>query len=156
VAISHRDATEDDLKFVVSSWSRAYKSSPAAGIIATEDWPIIMHATLKKLVARPGTRTVLAYESSDPWFLYGFICGDVTNRVPVVHFCYVKEAHRKTGIGRRLLSALGVSPYEAFNYSCWTHVILKIQHRIPYARHAPEWARYPDKDFHGNDEDRTV
>lgn len=147
----YRDAiSASDLDFVVATWSSSYKSAHAAGIIASEDWPTIMHATLRKLLARPGTRAIVAYERPD--FLYGFIAGDVTGPYPVVHFVYVKEPYRSTARrdgtrsgprhARGLFRALGVDPEGPFLYTCRTSVVTRLGHKIRNATFAPAAARY--------------
>jgi hypothetical protein len=148
-----------DRDFVVATWSSSYKSAHAAGIIASEDWPTVMHATLRKLLARPGTRTIVAYEPPD--FLYGFIAGDTTGPVPVVWYVYVKGPYRseprvdqdgmpiagpRTGPrhARGLFRALGVDPTRRFFYACSTPVVTEIglARKIPYGKFVPATARY--------------
>lgn len=134
------DPETNDLDFVTSTWSRAFKSSPAAGVIADEDWAPIMHPQIRRLIARPGVRTLLACDRDDPRFLYGFIAGEPERRV--VHFCYVKQAFRRAGCARQLLIALGLDPLLPFRFTCWTPYVAKLGSKIPRATHDPNLARY--------------
>lgn len=168
MTVAFRSAELEDARFIVSSWSRAFKGSNSAGMIADEDWATVMHPQIKKVLARPGARTIVAYEKTDPAFIYGFAAGDTDERIPVVFFVYVKEPYRLAGYrngvrigdgyGRRLLAALGVDPAGRFRYTCWTPVIRDLQgtmgrpvrheaervpSKIPYATFDPHFARYP-------------
>jgi len=154
--------TFSDRRFVISTWSSSYKNAHAAGMIASEDWPGVMHPQITKLLDRPGTRTIVAYER--PSFLYGFICGDTSGRLPVVHYVYVKGAFRAQQVApvgeperwsgprhaRGLFAALGVDPAQPFLYTCKTAdvVDLDIANKIPLARFKPGAARYANYQSH--------
>jgi hypothetical protein len=149
---SYRAATPADRAFVIATWASSYKGAHAAGMISTEDWPAIMHVQIAKLLDRPGTRTIVAYDpSDDDDFLYGFIAGDVTGHLPVVYYVYVKGPYRSEMAGklrsgprhaRGLFAALGVDPEAPFLYTCRTSVVTRLGHKIRNARFAPAAARY--------------
>lgn len=141
-------AFDDDQRcsFVVALWSSSYKKSHRAGLIQAEDWASVMHQQIEKLLAKPNNTTLLAYEKTDPSFLYGFIAGDVTEDVPIVHYVYCKEPYRKSGVARGLFDALGVDPYKRFVYTCETSVVLRLKQLKPELRSAQfnnNEARYP-------------
>lgn len=150
---AYRAATEDDRVFVRATWSSSYKNAHAAGMIASEDWPDVMHRQIDKLLARPGARAIVAYDRARPTFLYGHIVGDVTGPVPIVFYVYVKEPYRSTPRAeggarsgprhaRGLFEALGVDPARPFVYACKTAVISLLTSKIPRARFVPAAARY--------------
>jgi hypothetical protein len=139
-----RTADADDREFAVSMWSRGYKAARSAGIIATEDWAAVMHPTIRRILDRPTTRTLVAFEPTDPAFLYGFVAGDVDQAQPVVYFVAVKDGHRKCGCARALFAALGVDPAQPFAYACDTPYVHKLRDHIPLAKHIPNVARYTD------------
>lgn len=152
--IAVRDARAGDESFVVSTWSASFKTSHSAGLIQSEDWATVMHEQIAKVLARAGARTLVAYERTDPSFLYGFIAGDTTDaRMPVVFYVYVKEPYREAGwengkrIGdgyaRQLFRALGVDPARPFVYVCKTPIVSRLAGKIPMARWNPLVARYP-------------
>jgi hypothetical protein len=145
VTVAFRSAELDDAPFIVSSWSRAFKGSNSAGMIADEDWATVMHPQIQKVLARPGARAIVAYEKTDPTFIYGFVAGDTDERVPVVFFAYVKEPYRRTGVARGLFAALGVDPLTRFRYVCWTPVVAELLQtgKFPRTKHDPHFARYP-------------
>jgi GNAT superfamily N-acetyltransferase len=144
VTIVYRPLRPSDESFVISSWSRAYKTSRQAGMIATEDWAGVMHLQIRKALGRPDARALVACAADDDDFLFGWIAGDVSDELaPVVFFTYVKEAFRRAGHGRGLLRALGVDPSKPFRYTCWTPVLHSIAEKMPYAKHDWNFARYP-------------
>lgn len=150
----YRDAILDDRPFVVGTWSSSYKSAHAAGMIASEDWATIMHSQIEKLIDRPGTRTIVAYDrvSRGQDFLYGFVSGDPTLVVPVVFYLYVKGPFRsqEDADGKRngprhargLFAALGIDPAKSFRYACRTAILSRLADKIPRARFDPGAARY--------------
>lgn len=125
---------------MVATWSSSYKKSHSAGIINTDDWSAIMHPQIAKVLDRPGARTVVAHERTDPNFCYGWISGDTSERTPVVFYVYVKEAYRRAGIARDLFAAIDVDPRKYFVYVCGTPIAKML---VPHARFNPNEVRYP-------------
>ncbi len=141
--IAFRPASHDDLRFVVSAWSSSYKHAHTAGMIHTDDWADVMHRQIERVLARPDARTVVAFESKDPTFLYGWICGDTSEHVPLVFYVYVKEPYRRAGHARHLFEALGVRPSDRFVYACKTAIVPTLARSIPSARFNPAVLRFP-------------
>jgi hypothetical protein len=141
--ISFRPSTPDDRRFVVSSWSSSYKNSHTAGMIYTDDYADVMHRQIERILDRPDARTVVAFESKDTSFLYGWICGDTSEHVPAIFYCYVKEPYRRAGHARKLFEAFGVKPAERFVYACKTAIVPTLARSIPAARFNPAIIRYP-------------
>lgn len=135
-----------DRRFVLSSWSRSMKGAHSAGMIWHEDWSTVMHAQIGRLIADPDTRTVIAFENTDPRFTYGFIAGDTSDKLsPIVFYVFVKAPYRLAGYARGLFAELGVDPAQRFTYACKTGVITKLAYCIPRAKWNPDVARYPRK-----------
>lgn len=153
----------DERRFVISSWSSSYKASDFAGLITADDWAEVMHGQFGKILDRPTTRTLIAVDP--PSFLYGFIAGDTSGRLPIVHYVYVKDGFRSepTRDGKRegpryargLFAALGVDPRGRFLYTCRTPVVAVLAPRpsagqaessqmskIPRATFRPAAGRY--------------
>lgn len=138
-------ADSDGCSFVVSTWSSSYKKSHHAGLIQSEDWAMVMHPQLTKRLAKPYVTTLLAYEKTDPTFLYGYIVGDVTEHMAVVDYVYVKEAFRREGIARALFGELGVDPSRSFLHTCKTPIVAELWKagKLQFARLNNNAARYP-------------
>jgi GNAT superfamily N-acetyltransferase len=129
--------------FIIATWSSSYKKSHSAGVITTDDWAPVMHIQLAKMMARTDARAIVAYEKTDPDFLYGWIAGDTSENTPVVYYTYVKESYRKSGIARALFRAFGVDPSQYFVYVCGTPDAIQLSRKIPRARFNPNEVRYP-------------
>ena len=134
-------ADDSDRTFIRSTWSRAFKQSNDAGLIHTDDWASVMHRQFDRILDRPGARAIIACESDDPSFLYGWISGDTTAG-PVVFFTYVKEPYRRRGIARALVLELGIDDRTPFTYVCRTPLTLRLKPKIPLARFDPHIVRY--------------
>lgn len=137
--IAQRPAEEADWQFVISTWSRSYKGSRSAGLISSDDWADVMHRQIRRALALPGVRALVAFDAIDPSFLYGWIAGDASAQL--VHYVYVKEAFRRAGVARGLFMALGVDPSSGFSFTCWTPACARLAAKIPSARHRPDLAR---------------
>lgn len=146
MSIAYRDAEERDRRFIVSGWSASYRLAYSAGLIAMEDWAGIMHGQIEKILARPTTETIVAYETEDPdpvADLQGFIAYELAHgQPPLVFYVYVKEAYRKGGLARGLFNAAHINPELAFDYACKTSVVAKLQRKMPLARWQPLRARF--------------
>jgi hypothetical protein len=147
------DLTPSDRRFVIATWSSTYKSAHAAGLITDEDWPVIAHAQFGKVIDRPMTRTIVAYEPDG--FLTGWICGVASGAVPIVHYVFVKAGYRTVWLpgdrwsgprhARALFRALGVDPDQPYLYSCKTPIVSALERagKIPRgARFCPQAGRY--------------
>lgn len=145
MTIAFREATRSDRAFIVPTWSRAYKSSRYAGMTWHEDYAAHQHRQINHALDLPDARAVIAYESNDPAFFYGWIAGDVSEALPIVYFIYVKDGFRKQGHARRLFRALGVDPARPFVYACNNDVVHELcdAGKIPLARFNPNELRYP-------------
>ena len=144
--LAFRPATADDRRFVISAWSSSFKVSYSAGIISSEDWAPVMWTQIGKLLERPETTTVVAFERDEPTFLYGFVSGDVTEpKAPIVHYVYAKEAFRRAGVAQALLKELGIVTWRPFRYTCKTPILTPLADKIPHAKWDPTFARYPRK-----------
>jgi len=164
VTLAHRPADPEDQKFIVDSWTAAYRASHAAGLICMDDWQGIMSRQVEKVLARDGVETIVAYRPNESRGadLYGWICVerdfDVPAQVyrngkreellrrsqqPLVHFVMTKLAYRRLGIARGLFAAARVSPTGPFLYTCKTSMVQRLADKIPNAKWAPLIARHP-------------
>ena len=133
----------EERQFVIATWSSSFKKAFAAGLIATEDWPAVMHPQLGKILDRAGSRAVIACDTEDSTFFYGWIAGDTSECMPVIYYCYVKEPYRKAGYARQLFAAFDVDPSQPFTMACQTPTSIALRDKIPRARWNPLEVRYP-------------
>lgn len=150
--ISYRPATDDDLHFIVSSWTQSYRDANTAGFIQIEDWYEIMDAQVAKALKRPDVRSIVACSSVDSTQIHGFITADTEESPPLVYYVYVKKAYRRggrgrmwpgNGVARGLFAAMGINPAMPFFYVCETAAVVKLKRKIPIAKHMPNYGRFP-------------
>lgn len=151
MTVAIREADDGDRTFVVENWLDSFRTAYGAGLIQMDDWYDVMRPQLQKALARPGVRTLVAYETDEPdrvADLYGFLVFDpaLTDRhvtLPMVLYVYVKAPYRKWGYARRLFAAAGIDPHEPFFYACRTEAVGRLAHKIPRAKWQPLPARFP-------------
>lgn len=152
-----------DTTFVVESWLEGQRTSYSAGLVPIDDWFDTMRPFYANYLRREGMRTVVAYEKTDPDFLYGFIIADPTEqRVPgndgsvswwpaLVMFVFVKANFRREGIARRLFETVGIDPAKPFLYACNTVKASRLASKTPLAKFNPLVPRFPKNiDAKGN------
>lgn len=133
----------DDRSFIVSTWSRSFKLSHSAGLIHSDDWPTVMHTQLERILDRDGARALIACDRDDGDYFYGWIAADTTDRIPVLHYVYVKEPYRRAGIARQLFTAIGIDPAQFFTYVCRGPSYGQFASRVAHARYNPNAVRFP-------------
>lgn len=132
-----------DRSFIRSTWSRYQKFSRDGGMIHTDDWALVMHRQIDRVLDRANCRAILCFEASSPTFLYGWIAGDVSPPKPIVYFVHVKPGFQRSGLARQLLGQLGIDPAKPFEYMCRTDDLLILKDKIPLATYNPLEARFP-------------
>jgi hypothetical protein len=137
----YRAAKDADRIFIDYGWLDSYRWAHAAGMIHMDDWRDVMLPQIARVRSRPNTITMIAEE---PDALAGFIVAEPKNEPPLVFYCYVKEAYRKSGIARGLFKAAGVDPNEHFVYACKTAVVSELTRKMPRARFDPYAARFDE------------
>jgi GNAT superfamily N-acetyltransferase len=137
--ISYRDATPQDIPFVMDSWLNSWKKCPWAGVIRNNHYYAQTRGTIEDLIGR-GAAIEVACRDDAPEHILGWICRETTSSgEAVVHYLYVKEPYLPFGIGAALVGrAPGTAPgFYSFRYR---QVADACQSREGW-RHAPEIAR---------------
>jgi GNAT superfamily N-acetyltransferase len=167
--IRYRTATEADRALVLDSWVDSYKFSHAAGLVHLDDWDEVMTRQVNRVLDREG---VMVWVAADSDFaqakadILGWICierdFDVSTSVwrngkrekviepsecPLVHFCYVRQPYRGSGVARALFKAARIDPAARFLYTCNTAAATKIRAagKIPDSHWSPLIARHPKR-----------
>lgn len=165
MSLKIRSATEQDLRMVVATWSDSFRLTHAAGLIAVDDWRDVMEAQIRKVLARPGVTTLVAYhpgETDGRRDLYGWLAVErdylvpthtrvngrwvdqvVASWCPLVHYAYTLRDYREHGVQRALWRAANVDPAAEFFYTCRTPAVSRVAHKILRAQWKPLIARFP-------------
>lgn len=125
-SVKIRLATEDDMALIVNSWLETYWGSdvgralnrlgrepalrPYLQIIEYgQERPSFYYGLQRKLVtgllARCGA--IVACDPAAESVLYGWLCGDESEEVPLLHYVCVKEGFQDRGIAGKLLKEAG-------------------------------------------------
>ena len=101
-------ATVDELPFILDAWCAGQADQPHQ-LVPAEIFKVEMRARVMRLV---GANKVAVARVADGSVL-GFVCygWDSASKLPVIHYVYVKGAHRRSGIAKTLaMKAAGLTP----------------------------------------------
>lgn len=133
-----RDIEPEDLNFVYDSWFKSWRNCKYAGVYPNHRYYDMMRETVENLVGR-GARIRVATASGR---LLGFICTEWTkDKIPVVHYIYVKDPYFKFGVGE-LLRDEAFGDYVGPGFITFKSPIV-LKYFDDY-KHAPEIARRKD------------
>lgn len=165
-------AEPGDLSFVIASWASSFRDANGAGVIPFPLYAAIYREqVLPWILARPGVQVWVARNPTEapPLDLYGYVVieRDVVlparvrvpgpsgrrvwatalkrSSVPLVHWCFTKEAKRRLGIARRLFDSAGVSLDRPLFFSCKPAGWPELAHLAPHATWRPDLARREKK-----------
>ena len=92
-------ANSSEVGFVYKSWLGSYKNH--ADVTPYSVYRQTYQAYLDRIIKRDECLVVLAVHPEHSDQIFGFIC--VEKNSPTVHYVYVKEDYRRTGVGSDLL-----------------------------------------------------
>lgn len=129
VAISFRPFEITDRSFILRSWIRCHRRNHSG--ISDEDY---FYGQTHLIYALSGnSKIVIACDAAKPEFILGFACGRMaTNgRDIIMHYVYVKEAYRKNGVARDLVSHIGYRGLGRIIATAWSRTILNMSQNKP-------------------------
>ena len=95
--IAVRDATYDDIVFVLSSWKANYWDVHAKHYVRWQNYKLGMPALINRLLGR--SAVPVAFSPDVPSEIFGWACIEHG----VCHYVYTKSCYRRQGIGRGLV-----------------------------------------------------
>ena len=126
-----RRATEEDLKFVRSSWLSSYSESAFARMIAKPLYFLRWEPRIEEVLKAPGVVVLMAYDTETPTIVVGYLVWQTLQQRPpevlypaVAHYCYVKKEFRKSGVLVTLLERSGLMSGGGF-YVSHTNIDIK-------------------------------
>lgn len=144
-----RPAEPDDREFVLDGWVSSYRNAHAAGLILMTNYHDVQWAQCEEILVRPYVRTLVACDSEEPCFCYGFLVYESDASPPYVYYVYTKETFRRgakldlgAGVATELFRAAGIDPARTFAFACKTPIVTRLAAKIPCARWNPLPARY--------------
>lgn len=110
-----REARGQDWNFVYGYWPAFYAAQRKGRTRKA------VRASLKALAQRGG-KFVVAYDPTDPDYIYGFGAAEDN----VLHVIFVQEVYRMQGLGRELLAELNLGGCTRILCPNWTSAATKI------------------------------
>lgn len=115
-----RPSRTNDINFVYSSWLKCYREdSPLTKYTRRRLFFEGHQKILDGLLASPQVQVIVACDGEEQDLIYGYLAYEPG----VLHFIYVKEAFRKMGIAKQLMSKLDL---ENFKISHLTYTLLDL------------------------------
>lgn len=103
-----------EVGFVYKSWLGSYKNH--ADVAPYSTYRATYQAYLDRIIQRENCIVLLAVHPEHTDQIFGFACFERLS--PVLHYLYVKEDYRRTGVGSDILEALlGDNPDCEFAYT---------------------------------------
>lgn len=112
----YRPASQGDRAFVWTSWLRSFSGSPYAGPIPMGAYWKAYERALLEVLGRSTVTVTVAANESDPGQIFGFAVTEAGCALPTLHYVYTKQAFRRLGVARSLLSASGLSGPAFFTF----------------------------------------
>ena len=99
-----RSASKEDVPFITSSWLRSFREGGSfCKRVPNNIYYHYHHKIMEQLL--PRSYVLVATNESDPNHILGWLCGEIVDTVPVVHYVYVKAPMRRFGIAKHLFEA---------------------------------------------------
>lgn len=95
-----RKAIPSDLNFIRASWARSYWQTHARRHIPFPEYQVGQNKRMARILS--GATTLVAYFPEVPDEVLGWVCREGS----VLHYCYVKSAYRRNGIGSGLAGSM--------------------------------------------------
>jgi ribosomal protein S18 acetylase RimI-like enzyme len=128
-----RTARKSDIKFVLDSWSKSYRTSPWAGVVPNNKWHDLIRDLITQLVARGAVIHVAADDTNDDHIL-GWVCTEKRGNEMVLHYAWVRPEKRAQGIATRLIDESTDRPSECkWFYTCRTNLSRGITQGMVFA-----------------------
>lgn len=103
-----RPFREADLPYVMSTWLNHFASSSSWAKHIPRSTFFDSHRPLvESLLRRQGVSVSVAVDPEDADTIYGWLAHEQSSSGPVLHFAYVKNSFRRTGVLNTLLEAIG-------------------------------------------------
>jgi hypothetical protein len=132
-----RPATDKDWPFILQSWTRSYAREVDPGPLAPRAVADAVHASVTRLLEKPGVEVAVATNPHNAWFIFGYVVFERAADGPILHWVYVKDLYRGMRIGSDLVAyARGEQPGQ-LRVTFRTKAASRL---VPEAKYAPKLA----------------
>lgn len=137
-------ATAAHRAFICNAWVESFRDAHAAGVIGDDRWRGVFWPEVERMMVRRDSVTLVGVDQGTRDTYYGFVCADPTDAY--LFYVYVKEAYRRLGYARALLSAVGLDVARPFRYACRTRTAPRLERVWPLAQWDPVGVRYEKRE----------
>ncbi len=100
-----RDGKPEDIPFVMNSFLKKFRESIPIRLVTDRVYYENQHYVITQIMQAPGAKLAVACDPEDENHVYGYVLSEeLTPDWVLLHFCYVKGAFRKFGIGKTLIT----------------------------------------------------
>jgi hypothetical protein len=104
VPINIRGRVKEDTAFVTAAWVRAARYCPPHRFVDPDVRDYHVHRGIERLWKDPKVTWLVAAWPEDLQIAYGFLCGEITDAGPVLHWLYCRKHMTLMGIGTALVT----------------------------------------------------
>jgi GNAT superfamily N-acetyltransferase len=139
-----RDAAKTDQAFVASTWLVTWVKDPVARDAGWTEGKRYGECgrIADAVLDRHDTSVAIACNPDNPEEIWGWLAYAMAGKVPIVHYAYVREKHRRKGIMRQLLKHIGADGFSrGIVYTIKTNMIPFLTTKYKAAAYLPvhEW-----------------
>ncbi len=103
-----REAKEDDLPFIYSTWCRSYRyDSPIGRACKNSIFFPNFNKVIDHILGLPDNKVLVACDKTFDHVVFGYM----VHQPDIIHYAFTKEAFFKFGIAKSLLEELGGAKY---------------------------------------------
>lgn len=95
-----RAANDKDLNFILKSWLKNYRKSNFGSELDEEDYFETYQNAVKECLKQ--SKVAILCDEQDPFFIYAFFVVEEHAEANVLHYLYVRDDFRNTGIARQI------------------------------------------------------
>lgn len=132
-----RWAQPGDLPLVMSSWLRSWKKGTHTRRMAQASYFEYARGVVERLLARSDVRVRVAVDDADQDLILGWLCWSQAGALPVVHYCYTKQAHRHRGVLRGLAAEAGITDASEVLWTIASPAAKYIAAKVAHSEYTP-------------------
>lgn len=125
--IRFRRGVPEDVSFIFSSWLKSFRLNGMAENLNPKVYYSQHHCLVEGLMIK--ANVTVACNPEDPSQIYAYVCHEVIEGLPVVHYIYVKDSFRRLGLAAMLLEEVGISLDKPFFFTHYNKIANRIANR---------------------------
>jgi hypothetical protein len=117
-----RPAVETDVAFIFNSWLKSYRNTE--GSVSNAVYFQFHHKLIETLLERSDVKVM--HQIDDPNEIIGYLCYELVENIPVIHYVYIKNSFRKLNLLEKLLTSGNITKQTSGFYTHITPIVKKL------------------------------